>query len=308
MILDELGFPDVPIYAPDQDDELYEELQLVDGDFARLAWQGIVAVDMLEKKLRRVRPYEAVRGSADDVYRRHLAAACEAVQRRQNLVPVLAHAREDFDAVRVGGAPRPVVGIVGEIYIRSNRFANEDIIRQLEDLGGEVQMPPILEWFLYCNMTARDRVWRRKKYRQFFKLLLTDHVQMRLKKRLETTFKGSLPDWFEPGVEATLRLAAPFIHRSFEGEAVLSVGKSIEFVEKGASGVVNVMPFTCMPGTIVQSILKRYRESHDNVPFLNMAYDGQEQTNSRTRLEAFMFQVAHYGEARRKGSTILKEG
>ena len=308
MILDELGFPDVPIYAPDQDDELYEELQLVDGDFARLAWQGIVAVDMLEKKLRRVRPYEAVRGSSDDVYRRHLAAACEAVQRRQNLVPVLAHAREDFDAVRVGGAPRPVVGIVGEIYIRSNRFANEDIIRQLEDLGGEVQMPPILEWFLYCNMTARDRVWRRKKYRQFFKLLLTDHVQMRLKKRLETTFKGSLPDWFEPGVEATLRLAAPFIHRSFEGEAVLSVGKSIEFVEKGASGVVNVMPFTCMPGTIVQSILKRYRESHDNVPFLNMAYDGQEQTNSRTRLEAFMFQVAHYGEARRKGSTILKEG
>ncbi len=309
MILDDLGFPEVPIYAPDQDDELYEELQLVDGDFARLAWQGIVAVDLLEKKLRRLRPYESVKGSAEGVYRRHLAAVCEAVAGRHDLAPVLRHAREEFDALPLANcAPRPVVGIVGEIYIRSNRFANEDIIRQLEGLGGEVLMPPILEWFLYCNMTARDRVWRRRKYRQFVKLLLTEHVQKRLKKRLETTFKGSLPDWHEPHVEHVLRLAAPFIHRSFEGEAVLSVGKTIEFVERGAAGVVNVMPFTCMPGTIVHSILKRFREQRHNIPFLNMAYDGQEQTNSRTRLEAFMFQVAQYDEARRKGFITSRKG
>jgi predicted nucleotide-binding protein (sugar kinase/HSP70/actin superfamily) len=89
---------------------------------------------------------------------------------------------------------------------------------------------------------------------------------------------------------------------------VLSVGKSIEFVERGASGVVNVMPFTCMPGTIVHAILKRYREMHHNIPFLNMAYDGQEQTNSRTRIEAFMFQVSQFAEARRKGFIHPKEG
>jgi len=58
----------------------------------------------------------------------------------------------------------------------------------------------------------------------------------------------------------------------------------------------------------VHSILKRYREQHHNIPFLNMAYDGQEQTNSRTRLEAFMFQVAQYDEARRRGFTNPKEG
>jgi predicted nucleotide-binding protein (sugar kinase/HSP70/actin superfamily) len=309
MILDDLGFPEVPIYAPDQDAELYEELQLVDGDFPRQAWQGIVAVDLLEKKVRRVRPYERVPGSADEVYGRFLKAACEAVATRRDVARVLRHAREEFDAIQVGnGGPRPVVGIVGEIYIRTCRYANEDIIRQLETLGGEVWMPPILEWILYCNWTARDRVWRRKKYRHFVKLLLTDHVQNRIKKRLETTFKGSLPDWFEPGIEATLRLAAPFIHRSFEGEAVLSVGKTIEFIERGASGVVNVMPFTCMPGTIVHSILKRYREQHHNIPFLNMAYDGQEQTNSGTRIEAFMFQVAQYAEATRKGFNNSREG
>ncbi|MFH0810617.1 MAG: acyl-CoA dehydratase activase [Pseudomonadota bacterium] len=301
MVLDDLGFADVPIYAPDQDDELYNELQLVDGDFSRLAWQGIVAVDLLEKKLRRVRPYEKEKGSADSIYRRQLKAACQAVKGRQDLARVLRQAREEFEGLPLNeSGRRPIVGIVGEIYIRCNRFANEDIIRHLEGLGGEVWMPPLLEWFLYCNMTARDRQWRRRKYRQFVKLLLTEHVQKRLKKKLETTFKGSLSDWHEPHVEETLRLAAPFIHRSFEGEAILSVGKTVEFVERGASGLVNVMPFTCMPGTIVHSILKHYREQRHNIPFLNMAYDGQEQTNSRTRLEAFMFQVAQFDEARRR--------
>ncbi|MBW1712853.1 MAG: CoA activase, partial [Deltaproteobacteria bacterium] len=58
-----------------------------------------------------------------------------------------------------------------------------------------------------------------------------------------------------------------------------------------ASGLVNVMPFTCMPGTIVNAVLKRFREEHDSIPFLNMACDGQEQTNTRSRLEAFMYQV-----------------
>jgi hypothetical protein len=45
-----------------------------------------------------------------------------------------------------------------------------------------------------------------------------------------------------------------------------------------------------MPGTIVGAVMKRYREDHNNIPFLNMAYDGLEQTTSVTRIEAFMHQ------------------
>jgi predicted nucleotide-binding protein (sugar kinase/HSP70/actin superfamily) len=56
------------------------------------------------------------------------------------------------------------------------------------------------------------------------------------------------------------------------------------------------MPFTCMPGTVVGAILKRYREENNNLPILNMAYDGQEQTNTLTRLEAFMYQARQYRE------------
>jgi len=51
------------------------------------------------------------------------------------------------------------------------------------------------------------------------------------------------------------------------------------------------MPFTCMPGTVSHAIMKRVREDHDGFPFLNMVYDGLEQSTSATRLEAFMYQA-----------------
>jgi hypothetical protein len=55
-----------------------------------------------------------------------------------------------------------------------------------------------------------------------------------------------------------------------------------------------------MPGTIVSTLLKRYREEHNNIPILNMAYDGQEQTNTLTRLEAFMYQAKEFKDRNHK--------
>ena len=95
-------------------------------------------------------------------------------------------------------------------------------------------------------------------------------------------------------ISETLQEAQPYLDSSFEGEAVLSVGKCADYMKKGVSGLINVMPFTCMPGTIVGAVMKRYQEEHNNIPFLNMAYDGQEETNTQTRLEAFMHQARQY--------------
>ena len=41
LILDELGYPQVPVYAPDQSETMYKELGMVGGDFDRIAWNGV---------------------------------------------------------------------------------------------------------------------------------------------------------------------------------------------------------------------------------------------------------------------------
>ncbi|MEW5726068.1 MAG: CoA activase, partial [Thermodesulfobacteriota bacterium] len=228
----------------------------------------------------------------DRVYQEALAHLCQSLKAGRDVAEVMIEIRRTFDQIPVEGVgERPLVGIVGEIYTRANRFANENVVTQLEELGAEVWMPPISEWILYVNHTGMASAWRRRALKNFLGLALTDHVQRKIEHRLAEPFKGAIRNLHEPTIRETLSRARPYIHHSFEGEAPLSVGKSADFVKHGASGLVNVMPFTCMPGTIVNAVLKRFREEHGNLPYLALACDGQEQTNTRVRLEAFMHQV-----------------
>ncbi|MDO9071139.1 MAG: acyl-CoA dehydratase activase-related protein, partial [Deltaproteobacteria bacterium] len=72
MVLDDLGYPQVPVYSPDQNENMYKDVGLVGGDFSRIAWNGMVAIDLMEKKLRETRPYESIPGEADKVYGHYL--------------------------------------------------------------------------------------------------------------------------------------------------------------------------------------------------------------------------------------------
>ncbi len=299
LVLDELGYSQVPVYSPDQSETMYQELGMVGGDYTRIAWRGVVAIDLLEKKLMETRPYERRPGNCDEVYQFYLKQVHQTLRDRGDLPAVLKGARGTFDEVALNGdREKPVVGIVGEIYTRANKFANENAVREIEALGGQVWMPPIGEWLLYVNYTAKRRARAFKRWRHLLQILLKERVQKKEEHLLEEIFRGSLKNLEEPTIPETITLARDYLDPSFEGEAILSIGKSRDFVRKGASGLVNIMPFTCMPGTVVNSLFKRFQEEHANIPFLNLAYDGQEQTHTRTRLEAFMYQVRQYQSRR----------
>jgi len=111
---------------------------------------------------------------------------------------------------------------------------------------------------------------------------------------LAKVFAGFLRNAYEPPTTEVLELASPYVHCSFEGEAIMTVGKTMDFIRKGLHGVVSVMPFTCMPGTISNAIHKLVRTEHGDFPFLNMVYDGNEQATDQTRLEAFVYQATEF--------------
>ncbi|UCE70968.1 MAG: hypothetical protein JSU99_06620, partial [Nitrospiraceae bacterium] len=119
---------------------------------------------------------------------------------------------------------------------------------------------------------------------------LTRYVQRKIHHRYSKPFNGFLKTLHEPSTKQVFKYARPYIHDSFEGEAVLSIGKAIDFVKQGASGIISAMPFGCMPGTIVSALLKGIKQD-TGVPCLNVAYDGVEATCSTIQLEAFMHQA-----------------
>ena len=295
VVLDDLGFRNVPIYSPNQDETLYRDLGIMGSQFTRLGWQGIVAVDLLMKKLLETRPYEKEKGKTDQVYQDALRKVCEAILKGDDLEETLQKSIEVFSQVEVDNpGTKPLIGIVGEIFVRLNRFANENVIRKIEQFEGEAWIAPLTEWILYVNTIAKKKSLKTRSFSNLLKVFLTDYYQKKDEHHLEKIFKGHLRNFGEPRTHSIFRKAKPYLDASFEGEAILSVGKTIDFAKRGASGIVNIMPFTCMPGTIVSTLLKRYGEENGNVPILNMAYDGQEQTNTLTRLEAFMYQAREF--------------
>jgi len=304
MVLDDLGYPDVPIYAPNQASSFYNDLGIVGRRFLHLGWQAIVAIDMLYKALRETKPYELEPGDTARVYWQWVHEVCRALRAQEPLLPVLDRAAAAFKVIPVDRSqPKPCIGVVGEIYVRFNAFSNSHLVDAIEQLGGEVWLAPVYEWFLYRNFRRSLRSRLDGNWRLLLKNWLQDGIMKRDEHHLASAFHH-LRNATEPATTETLHLASPYLHHSFEGEAILTVGKAIDFVHKHLDGVVSAMPFTCMPGTIAHALIKVVKDREGGFPFLNMVYDGTEQATTAIRLEAFMYQARQHMQHRDRAGAV----
>jgi predicted nucleotide-binding protein (sugar kinase/HSP70/actin superfamily) len=208
----------------------------------------------------------------------------------------LKDAARDFKSIPVDKSRlKPLVGVVGEIYVRHNEAANNFIIRRIEELGLEVELAGFCEWVLYVNHMRLRSCLGEGSFTDFFYTKTKDVVQRIDEGRLRRHFKKTVRSVFEPPTRMLLDAASPYISYQFEGgETVLSVAKTVNLHGERASGAVNVMPFTCMPGTVSAAIMRRVHEELDLFPILNVTYDGQDDATYQTRLEAFAHQVKQY--------------
>ncbi len=304
MVLDELGYHDIPIFSPNQDANFYQELGIVGKDFSSHAWEGIIAYELLNKCVHETRPYERENGATDTLheeYRRKIYTSLRGAD--GNIEAVMLKLRRDFERLPKHSGTKPLIGVVGEIFVRSHRFSNEDLIGKIEALGGEVRLAPMEEWIYYVNHMAVRKALIKRDRSAMIKILLNTFFQKRIEHRLARFFTGFLRSLKEPDTKEILRKASPYLHDSFEGEAVLSIGKSIDLIERGASGIVNAMPFGCMPGTVVTTLMHGLSRDY-GIPCISMPYDGTESPTLEIQLEAFVNQAAEYSKhqaASRKG-------
>jgi predicted CoA-substrate-specific enzyme activase len=302
FVLDRIGYPEIPIFSPNQDTSLYEELGIIGDEFIKQAWKGIIATELLMKTLHEGRPYEINKGETDALYKGYLLKISRMVKSQNGAFnELLKEIPRAFAMIPKAHEKKPLIGIIGEIFVRHNAFSNENIVRKIESLGGEVWLAPFEEWMYYLNMMAlrkaqvkwKNNLFSKKNVQDILRILTTRFFQKRIEHKFSKPFKGYLKTLKEPSTKEIIKNASPYLHDSFEGEAILSIGKAIDFVKIGASGIINVMPFGCMPGTIVSALLKGLKQD-TGIPCLNIAYDGTEGTCSEIQLEAFMHQAYEY--------------
>ncbi len=299
LVIKQAGLPNtIPIVAPNQDSNFYQHFRRFKKDPTRLAFDGIAAIDLLLKATRKIRPYETEPGATDQAYQRCrtiFLEAMEAGQSEKQLAQIMGRCAEILHAVPADRTQKkPLISVVGEIYVRSHSFANDNIVRKLEALGAEVNLACFTEWLYYTNFTREKMALRWNDYVLYGQNVIKTHVQRRIERQFARPLERHFGTLLDPPIEKILQYAAPYMHESFEGEAVLSIGKMVEMYHHGAAGAVNVMPFTCMPSTIVSSIAPCISADCGHMPILNISYDGQQDPSLRTRLEAFMHQVKNF--------------
>ncbi len=142
------------------------------------------------------------------------------------------------------------IGIVGEIYTVVEPFINFELVKKLGNMGVDV----------HRSVTTGKFVREQLDFLPFM------HSN---KKNVH-------------------RAAHPYIEMDIGGHCRHTVGDTVLFGEKGFDGVVHLLPFTCMPEIVAQSILPTV-EKDKNIPILKLVLD--EMTGEAgyvTRLEAFV--------------------
>lgn len=300
QVLDQQGYQNVPLFVPNQSHSYYAQLSQGGGNrFVHLAWRGIIAVELLGKARRWVGPREQAHGATAQVYQRYLDAVCKTIEAGQALAPVMREARAAFEAIPAYTDARPWVGIIGEVFVRMHDYSNQYLIERLEELGVHVWMAPFSEWIFYVNGREKEDAWQERRWSDLLLTTLVDRVMKHDEHVLAAPWRGFLPNLHENPPDHTIDYGSRYIDPSFRGEAILSLGKAADFYHLGLAGVINVMPFTCMPGTITGSFTRRFQRDYHGMPFLNLAFDGQAAGNLPIRLEAFVQQCKSYLE--RKG-------
>ena len=213
-----------------------------------------------------------------------------------NLDKILMKIKGDFENLPKHSVKKPLIGVIGEIFVRSNRFSNENLVRKVEALGGAVWLAPVEEWIYYVNHVGLKMALLKKEKSVIINFLLKKFFQKRIEHKYAKYFKGFLKTLQEPETKHIIKKASPYLHSSFEGEAILSIGKAVDLLEKGASGIINAMPFGCMPGTIVTALLRGINRDY-GIPFISIPYDGTESLTTEIQLEAFIDQAKTFGNS-----------
>jgi predicted nucleotide-binding protein (sugar kinase/HSP70/actin superfamily) len=299
-VLDRLGLSQVEVTSPSAANS-YALLGADPREFLKRAWEAIVSADLLLKLLHEHRPYEARPGDADQAYAESLQRAADAVEDggRERLEEALRWAARRFERLGVDRAcPRPLIGIVGELYVMLNTHSNAGLVREVEAAGGEVLQSTFMDWMHFTAWCRRKQAGLRRDYRDWIAALLTAAYQDRTDHRLHAAVAPALRHGAESPMRRAMALLEPHFPTILGTEGVLTMARALDFAERGACGILNVFPFSCMPGIVVAAMAPQLRRRFRDVPWLDLSYDGQENTNIRTRMGAFMHQAAQFARSR----------
>lgn len=287
-------------------------------------WPGITAVDQLEKMRMHTRPYEVNKGISDKIYEKYVKRLLDYLAdpktnlgkmktyltigkaafsnlfngKLSPIEEILRKAQEEFSQVKRTNEEKPKIGMVGEFYVRFHEPANQRIIRNLEGKGAEIWLAPVTEYFTYSyyldSVTAREKFSLNRKKRDLREWILKSILYRFMIGYEHKLFKATLPymqGFDDIPAKEIVSNGEEYIRHYIGGEAIVSMGKAVDYAKRGLDGIISVIPFNCMPGLTVAGFIPKFRKDNNNIPFVSIEYDGFQDSTREIIIDTFVAQV-----------------
>jgi len=289
--------------------------------FARDMWKGIVVSDYMKDIETSLKATAKDPASALKAFDRSWYAMMDKVEKNpDSLWTELKRIAGDVKKIPLKRqlSDCPKVLIVGEIYVRRDDFAVGELIDLMSARGIAVKVSGIGEWIHYLDFVreyALKKLFRMKPpvarwfsahARGLFKLAVEmkwkSHVDHKVKAILETT--GLIPDGPHDMRRIMANTQEHFVNLELNSEIAVSSGAASVAMEDGYSGIVNISPFACLIGRVIEGLFAPWARDR-NYPALSVEIDGNQlPPNIVNKLNIFMVNVLRFKGDRELSSLI----
>jgi predicted nucleotide-binding protein (sugar kinase/HSP70/actin superfamily) len=207
------------------------------------------------------------------------------------------------------------VALVGEIYVRRDGFSRQYLVEKLAARGIVTRVAPVEEWIYYCDYTVKNNLSEDADLGDKINVLIESYFRRKYEREIkEILARSGLCEYHLIDVDRVIATAEDLISPHILGEAVLTIGTSINEIIDRVDGVITIGPFGCMPSRISEAILNERISTHKgrvdpcrlvrevlaeypHLPYLNIETDGSAFPQQiEIRLEAFALQVKRVNE------------
>jgi len=217
----------------------------------RIGWEKALACDEVLKQSLLLRPREDSPGVTSRLYSKAIHAVDEAssigdIRRAVNafVQEAGAHARAQDGGLGLR------IGVIGEIFMIMDSFANAGIEEKLGKLGATVDRKMTITGWVRTHLFPWP--WKRV-----------------------------------PGPDP-VKSARPYLNHFVGGDGIESVGYTVLGARENLDGMVHLLPFTCMPEIVAKSVLPQVTQDL-GIPVLSLSLDEHTgEVGLMTRLEAFV--------------------
>ncbi len=181
-----------------------------------------------------------------------------------------------FDAIPRREEKRPKVAIFGDLYVRDNDVMNQDLIRRIEEAGGEAVTTPYSDYAKIIIGPNFGRLWRRREFmllaKQRLVLAAVEQLERRYNREVEH-YVGPTVDWRRTGLEEDLDQFGMVIEQ--EGESYENALKILHLISRypDIALFVQTSPAFCCPSLVTEALSSAI-EKIAGVPIVTVTYDG----------------------------------